>query len=289
MPSLHAAPRELISRRTREAVRDTMSGTTLGEIDEMWQDELFPPAEDPAPVGGQRVTRFQGYLNLVDWTDSSHVARALRVFEAALKHWFSPPNGFTHGTEVVIPRLRRLFERDGYQLHDGGRITGGPAVVIAENFLANLTDPAVIREHLDRIGHAIEKDDPAQAIGSAKELIESTAKLVLRERGATYSDADDLPQLVYQAQVALAVHPSAKAAGPDGSDAVKKILGATVTVTAGLAELRNRGYGTGHGPGAARTGLGTRHARLAINAAKLWCEFMLDTLTDSKAPWRSGQ
>lgn len=39
-----AAPRpELVSRRTREAVRDWMSGTTLREIDELWQDELFPP------------------------------------------------------------------------------------------------------------------------------------------------------------------------------------------------------------------------------------------------------
>lgn len=289
MTTARSGRRELISRRTREAIRDTMSGTTLREIDEMWQDELFPPAEDPEPVGGQRVTRFQGYLDLVDWTDPSHVARALRVFETALKPWFSPPEGFTHGLEVVIPRLRRLLARDGYELDDGGRMTGGPAVVIAENFLANLTDPEVIHEHLARIGHAIERDDPAQAIGSAKELVESTAKLVLRERGESYSDADDLPELVFKAQIALAVHPSVKTPGPDGSDAVKKILGATVTVTAGMAELRNRGYGTGHGPGTARSGLGRRHARLAINAAKLWCEFMLDTLGDGAAPWRAGR
>jgi hypothetical protein len=68
---------------------------------------------------------------------------------------------------------------------------------------------------------------------------------------------------------------------------VKKILGAVTTISAGIAELRNRGYGTGHGQGAARTGLGTRHARLAINAARLWCEFMLDTLSDPQAPWRT--
>ena len=66
---------------------------------------------------------------------------------------------------------------------------------------------------------------------------------------------------------------------------MKKILGAAATVTAGVAELRNRGYGTGHGPGQVRQGLGTRHARLAINASKLWCEFVLDTLTDPLAPW----
>jgi hypothetical protein len=265
-----------------------MSGTTLREIDQMWQDELFPPADDPEPVGGQRVTRFQGYLNVVDWTDPGHVARTLRVFETALKPWFAPPDGFTHGLDVAVPRLRRLLERDGYQLNDDGRITSGPAVVIAEGFLASLTDPGAIHEHLDRISHAIERDDAAQAIGSAKELVESTAKLVLRERGETFNETADLPELVRRAQIALAVHPSGKTPGPDGSDAVKRILGATVTVTAGLAELRNRGFGTGHGLGSTRTGLGTRHARLAINAAKLWCEFMLDTLRDTRAPWRAA-
>lgn len=279
---------ELISRRTREAVRDTMSGTVLREIDEMWQDELFaPPTEEPEPVGGQRVTHFQGYLDQVDWTNQTHVARALRVFEVALRPWFNPPDGFTHGGEVLVPRLQRLFRRDGYELDGQGKINGGSPVIIAAEFLADLSDPAVIHEHLNRMSAAIERDDPAQAIGSAKELIESTAKLVLRERGESYSDGDDLPMLVMRAQQSLAVHPAGRPAGPDGSDAVKKILGAVTTISAGIAELRNRGYGTGHGQGAARTGLGTRHARLAINASRLWCEFMLDTLSDPAAPWRS--
>ena len=216
------------------------------------------------------------------------MARALRVFETALKPWFSPPEGFTHGVEVVIPRLRKLFKRDGYTLDDEGHINGGAQVVIAEGFLGNLSDASVIHEHLDRIATAIEKDDPAQAIGSAKELIESTTKLVLRERGEDYSDSEDLPGLVTRAQQALAVHPAGRAVGPDGSDAVKKILGAAITVTSGVAELRNRGYGTGHGPGTVRSGLGARHARLAINAARLRCEFMLDTLSDPQAPWRTG-
>jgi hypothetical protein len=66
------------------------------------------------------------------------------------------------------------------------------------------------------------------------------------------------------------------------------VLGAALTVTSGVAELRNRGFGTGHGPGQSRTGLGARHARLAINAARLWCEFMLDTLSDTQAPWRKS-
>lgn len=57
-----------------------------------------------------------------------------------------------------------------------------------------------------------------------------------------------------------------------------------MVVTTSVAELRNRGYGTGHGQGTVRTGLSSRHARLAINAAKLWCEFMLDTLATNAPP-----
>lgn len=123
-----------------------------------------------------------------------------------------------------------LIERDGFSVLDNGRIVGGPTVVLREGALANLTDPGAIREHLSRISRAIESDDPAQAIGSAKELIESTAKVVLREVEATVDDAWDIPKLVHEAQVALLVHPTTAVPGPDGSDAVKRILGGVTTV-----------------------------------------------------------
>jgi len=53
--------------------------------------------------------------------------------------------------------------------------------------------------------------------------------------------------------------------------------------------MRNDGYGTGHGQRASTSGLGLRHARLVIDAAKTGCEFILDTLSDPSAPWRKGQ
>lgn len=69
---------------------------------------------------------------------------------------------------------------------------------------------------------------------------------------------------------------------------MRKILGAALTITNGIAELRND-YGTGHGRDGVAAGLGPRHATLAINGARLWCQFMLDTLNDSAAPWRADQ
>jgi hypothetical protein len=156
-----------------------------------------------------------------------------------------------------------------------------------EERLSELRDPAAIQDNLGRMRRAI-MDDPALAIGSAKELVESTAKTVLTERGLPCNEKDDLPALVSQAQRALGVHPAENAASPDMTEAVRRILGGLVTVTSGLTELRNRGYGTGHGPSGARVGLRSRHAHLAVNTAIAWCQFMLDTLADPEAPWRSG-
>jgi hypothetical protein len=271
---------ELVSRATRRAFRELAVSIVLREIEEMWQDEGFAPAEPSQSTGGERRSLFQGYLDGVDWSDPGQVARAVRVFEQTAK-----------GIEFINKRpAYDLIERDGYKVLKNGRIVGGPtAPVLREGALANLTDPGTIREHLGRISRAIESDDPAQAIGSAKELIESTAKVVLREVGAEGDDAWDIPKLVLESQVALRVHPTTAVPGPDGSDAVKRILGGVTTVAGGVAELRNRGYGTGHGPGGPRVGLSARHAHLAVGAARLWCEFMLDTLGDPHAPWRKDE
>jgi hypothetical protein len=54
--------RELISARTRTAIRNCMSGTVLRDINEMWQDE-HPPTQDPEPVGDERTGSALGYNN----------------------------------------------------------------------------------------------------------------------------------------------------------------------------------------------------------------------------------
>jgi hypothetical protein len=59
-----------------------------------------------------------------------------------------------------------------------------------------------------------------------------------------------------------------------------------MSVALGVAELRNRGYGNGHGLAERRTGPGVRHAHLAVNAAITRCQLMLETLHDECAPWR---
>jgi hypothetical protein len=176
--------------------------------------------------------------------------------------------------DVFKPLREQLAEMEGH----------GNLEIKARQY-ASLRDPAAIREHLTRL-HRIAQFDPPLAIGTAKELVESTAKAVLQERGLEVDDKNDLPALVNRSQEAIGLHPGSVQLGPDSAGAVKRILGGLTSIVIGLGELRNRGYGTGHGPKGERVGLRLRHAQLAVNAAVTWCSVMLDTLADPDAPWR---
>ncbi|NEB23091.1 abortive infection family protein [Streptomyces sp. SID6673] len=270
---------DLVSRGTRGRFRDLATDSTVGAIGAAFQDEGFEPNHESKYEDSsvRRITA-QEYLESVDWTNDEHVGRALRAMERIIEYF----------DEQYTEKFWTALERDGYKRDPETKrlIIQAPRVRLAEEgSLANLTDPSVIKSHLSRIHSAVEAD-PELAIGSAKELIESTAKLVLTERGMAFTKDDDLTQLTNRAAEALSLRPNQAASdGPDGGSGVKRILGGALSIAVGVAELRNA-YGTGHGRDRRPSGLGPRHAHLAANAAYLWCELMLDTLADPKAPWR---
>lgn len=269
---------ELISAATRRVFREMAVDTYVAQIAGMWEDEGFQqgPAND---LSGARRSLYQSYLDTVDWSDPDNVRRALRVFEEQLRQ--TEP-------QYRVDAIRKLG-RDGIEVDDEGGISSPHQDPLRPGLLSNLSDASAIYAGLDRITRALSAGDAALVIGSAKEVIESTAKVVLRQLGEPFSPKDDLPALVSKAQKRLGLDPKSAVSGPDGSDAVRKILGGAQSVAIGLAELRNRGFGTGHGPATAPVGLGPRHAHLAVNSAQLWCELILETLEDPRAPWRSRQ
>jgi hypothetical protein len=184
-----------------------------------------------------------------------------------------------------LDQWRRQLDRDGYDLTAERRIVARRGYPGAPASLSALRDASVILEQLERIERAL-PDDPAQAIGSAKELIEATAKTILLELNMPFNDATArLPELINAVQRTLGLHPAA-VAGPDGTEAVRRILGGLSSIALGVAELRNRGYGTGHAVVTRAPGLHARHAHLAVGAASTWCHLVLDTYSDPSAPWR---
>jgi hypothetical protein len=282
LPSLNVMTRSLVPLPVRRHFRDLSAGfSTLRLIAAMWEDHGFVASGDPNEETGQRRGFWREFEDNVDWTDPSHVERVLRVYETLIESL----------SDEAVVTTRRLVSRHGFTLDDEGRLTlpSGSTIAGAARLpqsLHTLRDPEMILDSFGRIDRAI-SSDPAQAIGSAKELIEATAKTVLDELGVSFDDKTvKLPWLVDTAQRKLGLHPQTVAPGPDGSQATKRILGGLSNIALGLAELRNEGWGTGHA--ARRPGLRTRHGYLAVGAAHTWCQVILDTLADPNAPWRSG-
>lgn len=66
-----------------------------------------------------------------------------------------------------------------------------------------------------------------------------------------------------------------------GADVIKRLLSNLGTIGNGLAELRGL-YGTGHGKHGSATGLGVRHAKLAVGAAATLTVFLFEIHKETK-------
>ncbi|WP_405142631.1 abortive infection family protein [Sphaerisporangium sp. NBC_01403] len=277
---------DLISRTTRNAFRRLATDLFKPAITEYWENEHFAPVPDfTSDETSVRRRTFDSYASGVDWTDVSAVERALRVLESMLRR----TKRESGDSEPDFTDIREGLARDGYQVDEQLRILALHPHGLRLH-LDELSESSGIRSELERIRRVV-ADYPDDAIGAAKQLIEATAKVVLQERAQPVNERSDLPELIKQAQIALLLHPSQqqnRSGDPDNAESVKRVLGSLSSLAIGVAEMRNR-YGTGHGRFSAPSGLGPRHARLAVNAAATWCEILLDTLTDPKAPWRMEQ
>lgn len=158
-----------------------------------------------------------------------------------------------------------------------------PVAHIPEVALNALDSAEAILDHLRRLNSSVERD-PRLAVSVAKDLIESTAKLVLGTQQVAFDASEDLPRLAYLAQMTLRLHPKALNAEAPGS--LKPLLGSLSGLVQGLAELRND-VGVGHGRRSVPTWVRPRHARLAAGLATTWCSLLLETLGDPQAPWHT--
>lgn len=119
------------------------------------------------------------------------------------------------------------------------------------------------------------RENPTEAIGKAKELIESCCKTILEERNIQIPKNDSLGQLTRNVMSLLNIMPNNIDETKPAAQAMKKILGNLSAIAEGMAALRND-YGSGHGKPASFKGLGERHAKLAVGSAItlvdfLWC------------------
>lgn len=187
----------------------------------------------------------------------------------------------------LVQQFNDQLRQEGWQLVEQEKIAGRPRFVghrvknsstrsvSRARTVADALDAGWMQKEIERLEHAVERD-PALAIGTAKELVETCCKSILAKRGVTVSRNDDLPKLTKALAKELKLVPEGISDEAKGATTIRLILQNLSVMTQHLAELRGL-YGSGHGRDGRYRGLEPRHARLAVGAAVAFIDFVTET------------
>lgn len=188
---------------------------------------------------------------------------------------------------TLVHHFNDQLRNEGWHLVEEEKIAGRPRFVAKRlqdsgnrsvsraRTVADALDAGWMRKEIERIENGLERD-PALAIGTAKELVETCCKSILTKRGIDFSRKADLPELTKLLTKELRLVPDGISDQAKGADTIKLILRNLSALTQYLAELRGL-YGIGHGRDGNHRGLEARHARLAVGAAAAFIDFVTET------------
>jgi hypothetical protein len=283
-----------ISRRSQQKFADLAAGWgTVRTIENVYAAQGFDlPVDFEVPASGQRRSICAAAEASADLSDPAVQQRLLRVYLDGIDDWGRRGSG-GYGTldseDPLVDDARALvrsLQRDGAPVDEDGNLVLGlaPPVLPVERF-DRLDEPRVLLQHLERIEAGV-ASDPAAAIGSAKELVESACKFILKDYGIAFDERKaDLLALYKLVADVLKLSRESVPQSAKGSQAAHKVLQNLSTAVQSLTELRNE-LGLGHGRTAPSPAL-ARHARLASNASRAIVEFLLETWherRDAEAP-----
>lgn len=188
---------------------------------------------------------------------------------------------------TLVQQFNDQLRQDGWRLVEEERIAGRPRFVPIQikdsgarsvtraRSVADALDAGWMQKEIERLERSVDQD-PALAIGTAKELVESCCKSILTKREVEFSRKADLPELTKLLTKELKLVPEGISDEAKGAGTVRLILRNLTALTQYLAELRGM-YGSGHGRDGKHRGLEPRHGRLAVGAAVAFIDFVTDT------------
>jgi hypothetical protein len=220
------------------------------------------------------------------WGDDDYAEHAVKFGRKALDKLGLGSSTSFDSSEVVSPdvlaRIEKVF-RTSYWLE------GEDAKLYSELYQAQGAVDAVagleavaqrigvkdVDGHTRRIREGL-INDPKQAIGQAKDLLEMVCKEILGLHGNDKAArSKDLPELIKEVKNQLKL----EVAGTPGDDHRVRIYGALTQISTAVAELRNLGLGTGHGI-ARGPNADAILAELVVTSVVGVCHFLLATFED---------
>jgi hypothetical protein len=193
----------------------------------------------------------------------------------------------------LVSHFNEQLRLAGWELVEEERIAGRPRftyrplsnhsgrAVSRAKTVADALDAGWMAKEIERLENGIDRD-PALAIGTAKELVETCCKTILTKRSVPFTKSEDLGDLTKKVARELQLVPEGIPEEAKGAENIRMILRNLTQLTNNLAQLRGL-YGTGHGRDGNYRGLQPRHARLAVASAVAFIDFVADTYRHREA------
>lgn len=175
----------------------------------------------------------------------------------------------------------------GWELVEAERIAGRPRFeakplsssgkrsIARGREVSKALDAGWMAQEIARLERSID-DDPALAIGTAKDLTETCCKSILKELGIEFAKSASLQELSKAVLKELKLVPEGISEQAKGAESIRLLLRNLGAISHYLAEVRGL-YGSGHGRDGKHRGLEARHARLAVGAAVVFIDFVTET------------
>jgi len=187
--------------------------------------------------------------------------------------------------EDLLQIYNSHLKHDGFQIVEKTKVSGKPIYGAQNVGVLGVPNLSAAKQFLDmgsRVAVQITRmetsvySDPEQAIGTAKELVETCCRTIIKARDEEMPENSKITDLVKATCKALQLTPDDIPGEAKAADTIKRLLSNFATIVQGVAELRNA-YGTGHGKSVDTKGLQSRHAKLAVGAATTLAIFLVET------------
>lgn len=252
------------------------AGPSHSEITEAFRSTdalVFDPSLDTQdPIGKEK--RVRAVLSECAGHPSERGTRLVVDLLARIRAvgCFSTGSGAYSGREVC-ESATRAFAVLGWQLSADGVLSP----LVLEGIESTQLRPA-IESQIDRIRNAA--GDSALLIGTAKELLETTAKYVLEELGQPARNGAKFEEVMHLSRERLGILPQQVDLDVDAQQTLRETYDGLWKVARSINVLRDA-QGTGHGRTSSPS-TSPHLARMVVQAAALLAQFMIGVLDSTK-------
>jgi hypothetical protein len=177
--------------------------------------------------------------------------------------------------EKILNLYNKYLKPDGYEIVEIDEISGNPIyagrkilsgkqdLMTKSAFIKTFLDTDYVTKKIKRMTDSLDKDNDL-AIGTAKELLETMCKSILKQKGIEYDYDWSVSKLINTTTKNLDFMPKNAEDPEKAKKSIVQILSGISTAIQGLSELRNA-YGSGHGKEADFKPLETVYAKLYVS------------------------